>query len=226
MASTINASTSAGGGIIQTADASGELALQAAGSTIASVASTGVAVTGTVSASSNISTTGNMSATGTVTDGTATLRPLVRATAQATNTGATSYEFTGIPSWVRRITVMFSGITMNTTTVMCIQLGSTTYTTSGYLGASWPAAGGAAANSVGFGIAGNLAASNIIYASGTLTNISGNTWVWSCAGGVDGVYLALGGGNVTIGGVLDRVRLTTTVGTAAYDGGSVNIMYE
>jgi hypothetical protein len=51
MPSTINASTSAGGGIIQTADASGVLALQAAGTTIASVSSAGVAINGSTSGS-------------------------------------------------------------------------------------------------------------------------------------------------------------------------------
>lgn len=49
MATIINASTSAG--LIQTADTSGILNLQSNGTTVASVSSTGVAVTGTVTAS-------------------------------------------------------------------------------------------------------------------------------------------------------------------------------
>lgn len=166
------------------------------------------------------------SSTQTLVAATGTLAPIVRGTAQATNTGATSYEYTGIPSWVKRITFIVSGITMNTTTVMCVQIGSGTYTTSGYLGASWPAAGGAAANSVGFGIAGNLAATDVIYGALTLFNITGNTWVAGSQGAVNQANLAIGGGTVTIGGTLDRVRLTTSVGTATFDGGTINIMYE
>ena len=155
-----------------------------------------------------------------------TLAPIVRGTAQATNTGATSYEFTGIPSWVKKITVMINGVSRSSTTVTVIQLGSTTYTTSGYLGSSWPAAGGAVGNTVGFGIAGNNLASDVVYGIMTIANISGNTWVAGMCGAVNAVNLALGGGNVTIGGTLDRLRITSLTGTATFSAGSVNIMYE
>jgi len=50
MASTIAASTAGGGGIIQTADASGNLNLQSGTTTILALTSTGVAITGTLSA--------------------------------------------------------------------------------------------------------------------------------------------------------------------------------
>ena len=51
MASIINASNSGFGGIVSTGDSSGQLALQSAGTTIAALTSTGMAVTGTLSAS-------------------------------------------------------------------------------------------------------------------------------------------------------------------------------
>jgi hypothetical protein len=35
-----------------------------------------------------------------------------------------------------------------------------------------------------------------------------------------------GGGNVTLSGVLDRLRITTVNGTDTFDAGSINIMYE
>ena len=47
----INASTSGAGGVITTADATGNLSLQSGGTTIAALTSTGMAVTGTLSAS-------------------------------------------------------------------------------------------------------------------------------------------------------------------------------
>ena len=34
------------------------------------------------------------------------------------------------------------------------------------------------------------------------------------------------GGSVTLGGTLDRLRITTVNGTDAYDAGTVNILYE
>jgi hypothetical protein len=155
-----------------------------------------------------------------------TLAPIVRGTQIATNTGATSYEFTGIPSWVKRITVMTNGITRSATTTMVIQLGSTTYTTSGYSGASWPATGGAVANSVGFGFSGNALGTDAITALMTITNISGNTWVAGVQGAVATAFMAIGGGAITIGGVLDRIRINTLSGTATFNGGAVNILYE
>ena len=48
MASTINAQSTGAGGLVYSGDSSGQLALQANGSTIATVSSTGLAVTGTI----------------------------------------------------------------------------------------------------------------------------------------------------------------------------------
>jgi hypothetical protein len=61
MASIINASTSGAGGVITTADASGELQIQSAGSTVATVTGSGVAVTGALSSSGAASVVGNLS---------------------------------------------------------------------------------------------------------------------------------------------------------------------
>jgi len=55
MASSINASTSGGGGVIVSSDATGNLNIQSGGSTVVAVTSTSVAVTGTLSASNGIS---------------------------------------------------------------------------------------------------------------------------------------------------------------------------
>jgi hypothetical protein len=35
-----------------------------------------------------------------------------------------------------------------------------------------------------------------------------------------------GGGTVTLGGTLDRVRITTVNGTDTFDAGTINILYE
>lgn len=60
----------------------------------------------------------------------------------------------------------------------------------------------------------------------TLIRIQGNTWVASLSGGYETIYIAVGGGSVTLSGVLDRVRITTANGTDTFDTGTVNIMYE
>lgn len=173
------------------------------------------------------STSGNvLTSNGTTWNSTAIPSQLIRATSVATNTGATSYEFTGIPSGVKRITVMINGVARSGTTVTIIQIGSTTYTTTGYLGSSWPATGTAVGNSIGFGLAGNVSPGDPIYGIMTITNISGNIWVAGMSGAVSTANLAIGGGNVTIGGTLDRLRINSLSGTATFSAGSINIMYE
>ena len=58
MASSINASTSGGGGVLVTSDATGNLDIQSGGSTVVAVTATGVAVTGTLSATGASTFTG------------------------------------------------------------------------------------------------------------------------------------------------------------------------
>ena len=64
MASSINASTSGGGGIITTADATGNLDIQSGGSTVLAVTSTGATVTGTLAVSGVLTATGGVASTG------------------------------------------------------------------------------------------------------------------------------------------------------------------
>ena len=52
-------------------------------------------------------------------------------TSQASTSG-TSIDFTSIPSWVKRITLMFNGVSTNGTSNYQIQIGSGSVTTSGY----------------------------------------------------------------------------------------------
>jgi len=49
---------------------------------------------------------------------------------------STSVNFTGIPSWVKRITVMFNGVSTNGASNVQIQIGSGSFTTTGYVSAS------------------------------------------------------------------------------------------
>lgn len=208
MASTINASTSAGGGIVQTADASGVLALQAAGTTIASVSSTGVAVTGTVA------------------DSTGTLRPLVSGTAVTPST--TVVEFTGIPSWAKRITILLNGVVASSTSNYLVQIGSSTFATSGYAGFVYAGPTARSAFSTGFMITALRAATSSINGSIVLSLVSGNSWNET---GItsDGDASVLGtsqsSGNLTLGDVLARVRVTS-VSANTFSAGTINIVYE
>jgi hypothetical protein len=144
------------------------------------------------------------------------------------STSGTSIDFTSIPSWVKKITVMFSGVSTNGTSIPLIQLGtgSTSYTTSGYIGSA--ATNGTIINpTAGIGLSGVGSAAYIRSGVITITNISANTWVGSgVLGESAGANINYMGASISLSAALTAVRITTTNGTDAYDLGSVNIMYE
>lgn len=164
---------------------------------------------------------------------------LVRGTAVASTSG-TSIDFTSIPSWARRITVILDGVsTTGASNNVTLQLGdSGGVETTGYLGfastvyidsSTFVVTATAVGVQDGFPIFFGLA-SSARYGSYTLNNISGNTWVANYTFGTTSTVTlngtSQGGGNKTLSGTLDRVRLTTTGGTDTFDAGSVNIIYE
>ena len=154
---------------------------------------------------------------------------LTLATAVATTSGTVA-DFTGIPSTVKRITVMFNGVSTNGTSFYLIQVGAGSITNTGYTGGynlySQASSSGGGTLSAGFVTASNTAAS-LSYGSYVLYNITGNTW--GCSSNVyssGSSYITNCNGIIALGGVLDRVRLTTVNGTDTFDAGSINIMYE
>ena len=151
---------------------------------------------------------------------------LTSATAQATTSG-TFKDFTGIPSWVKRITVMFNGVSTNGTSNLLIQIGAGSVTTSGYLG-QVSASNAATTSTAGFIQTNTIAAASARYALSTLTTLGSNAWVQAGINGPsDGTLVAsLSNGSITLGGTLDRVRITTVNGTDTFDAGSINILYE
>lgn len=147
------------------------------------------------------------------------------------STSGTSIDFTGIPAGVKRITVMFNGVSTNGTSIPQIQIGSGGITATGYLGSGCITASGVvsavANNSTGFLTAGDCAATYVRHGSCVITNVSGNIWVMSgVLGQSDATRIQNCGGSVTLPGTLDRVRITTVNGTDTFDAGSINILYE
>ena len=143
-----------------------------------------------------------------------------------TNGGAnnlTFKDFTGIPSWVKRITVMFNGVSTNGTSNPLIQIGIGSITTSGYLGAG-EQQNTHAAYTTGFGVP-YTSAANTYYGSISISLF--NQYTYS-ATGIIGTSASCGRtqGSVTLSGALDRVRITTVNGTDTFDAGSINVMYE
>ena len=145
------------------------------------------------------------------------------------STSGTSIDFTSIPSWVKRITVIFRGISTSGSSDIQIQLGSTTFTTSGYTGSVviiGNALGSMTANSAGLLVTDGGGAAQYYSGNIMITNITGNNWVSSQTLGRDDGYTLLGGGQIGLSGALDRVRITTANGTDTFDLGTINILYE
>jgi hypothetical protein len=149
------------------------------------------------------------------------------ATAQASTSG-TFIDFTGLPNWIKRITVIFSGVSTNGTSIPQIQIGSGSALTTGYVGQTWLGNTTNAAHSTGFLISGATLSTYAFYGHAILTNLTGNSWVFSIAAGATGAGNAItgGGSNTTLSGALDRVRITTVNGTDTFDAGTINILYE
>lgn len=157
---------------------------------------------------------------------------LVQGAFQITTSG-TSIEFNGvIPSWARRITVMFSGVSTSGTSGLQIQIGpSGGVETTGYAGLTLAAAAASAGvNSYTSGFVlttGTDAATSTRSGAVTITNLADLTWV--ATGGIaDTVGLRAVSIQYakTIAAALGRLRITTINGTDTFDGGVINIMWE
>jgi hypothetical protein len=154
---------------------------------------------------------------------------IVSDTAKASTSG-TSIDFTGIPAWVKRITVMFSGVSTNGASSIIVQLGdSGGIETTGYLGAAVSVGVGAGNlnSTAGFILIGINAASVVSHGMVTISSLGSNAWVSSSTlGRSDTSTVNVGGGSKTLSDTLDRIRITTVNGTDTFDAGSINILYE
>jgi len=185
--------------------------------------------TGTGSGTTALTLDASQNATfaGTVTTVTGAVYPLVRGT--AVTASGTSVTFTGIPATAKRITVMLSGVSTSGVSNLQIQIGSGSVITAGYVGS---VSGGASGVSTQNSSAGFLITIATVAATGysgniTISNISGNTWVESgLLGAASTGAFHISGGTLALGGVLDRVRITTVNGTDTFDAGSINILWE
>jgi len=143
-------------------------------------------------------------------------------------TSGTSIDFTGIPSWVKKVTVLFEGVSSNGTSLIMFRLGAGSAQTTGYTTQSWSASAAGGLLTSGFFLAGSVAAANFYTGCITFVKITGNTWVGTGIHNIDnatnvGYQLS---GKVALSGALDMIRLTTVGGTDAFDAGTCNVLYE
>lgn len=142
----------------------------------------------------------------------------------------TAANFTGIPAWVKRVTVIFEGVSLSGADNIIVQLGdSGGLETTGYLGGSGYSIQGGSTQSAnfttGFGFYAGDAA-RVVHGIMQIDNITGNKWVAGLSGGFsNAAAFSSGGGSKTLSETLDRVTVTRT-GTNTFDAGTINILYE
>jgi hypothetical protein len=142
------------------------------------------------------------------------------------STSGTSIDFTGIPSWVKRVTIMFHDVSTNGASAVLIQFGdSGGIETTGYNSVGTFQTGGSIVSTAGMISNDTAAAANRI-GTFVITTLGNNVWVCNhtMTDTANGSFY--GAGSKTLSATLDRVRITTVNGTDTFDAGTINIMYE
>jgi hypothetical protein len=153
---------------------------------------------------------------------------LVSGTAVASTSG-TSIDFTSIPAGVRRITVMFKGVSTNGSSAVIVQLGDAGgFETTGYSGSVDFIEDNAAGTtfSTGFAIDRSLSASDVRTGQMVICSFGANNWNETSTISTTLTSLCLGAGDKTLSDTLTQIRITTVNGTDTFDAGSINILYE
>ena len=156
------------------------------------------------------------------------IRALTSATAQATTSG-TAKDFTGIPSWAKRITVMFSGVSTSGTSSQLVQLGDAGGIEATGYNATASDSGGRLSDATGFPLTRGVGSGDFMTGVLQLSLLDAANNTWAAMGNstrtssANTYFLS---GAKSLSATLDRLRLTTINGTDTFDAGSVNILYE
>jgi len=155
---------------------------------------------------------------------------LTRAT--AVTASGTSVDFTGIPSWVKRITVMFSDVSTNGTSVVRVRIGTSSgIETTGYLGSNTFTSASAVVNeNTTDGVSlrnGADASTNVRQGAICISNLNANIWTFTGSVALSNTprssHVAY---SKELSDTLTQVRITTVNGTDTFNAGTINIIYE
>lgn len=149
-------------------------------------------------------------------------------TEQASTSG-TSIDFTGIPSGVKRITIMFNGTSTSGTSPIMIQIGDS---------------GGVETSGYNSNVSDNAASTNstagfIQLTASVAAGLYRGTFVLDLEDSSDFTWIGFGNltqdgsakvnssaGGKALSATLDRVRITTVNGSDTFDAGAINISYQ
>jgi len=159
-----------------------------------------------------------------------TTKPIKSGAVIATTSG-TSHDFTGIPSWAKKITLMLDGVSLSGASELLMQIGdSGGIENTGYIAYAVrldTGANGSAASTAGFVLNGNSSSARTYSGSITLSLLDQSLFTWVSNGSLafsNRVNVSSGGKSLSA--ILDRIRLTAVNGTDTFDAGSINILYE
>lgn len=158
------------------------------------------------------------------------LNPITIATEQASTSG-TSIDFSSIPAGVRRITVMFVGVSTSGSSNIMIQLGDPTPETSGYLSGaveSNTSGNTSAEATTGFLLTGATALGNAQYGQIILSLEKSSNFTWTSSGVLYRTTTTLNtsAGEKATSAEMTVVRITTANGSDTFDAGLISISYE
>ena len=145
------------------------------------------------------------------------------------STSGTSIDFTGIPSWVKRVTVMFNGVSTNGSSTIRLQLGDAGgVETTGYAGTCTQI--GSTVSTIystsGFDSTGDTSSTQTRNGHFVFALLGSNTWSLVGAYNIGSAFQYLFCGTKTLSDTLTQVRITTVNGTETFDAGTINILYE
>lgn len=141
-------------------------------------------------------------------------------------------DVVGLPSWIKRMTVLIDGVSVSSSSTLMLRLGSAGgVESSNYNGRGiYINSGGAGDHDLSTGVhfygTGAAVAKN--YGKCVFTKHGGNIWTFEGAMGAEtgDARDSFVVGSKSLAGVLDRVRITTLDGTSVFDAGTINVMYE
>lgn len=156
------------------------------------------------------------------------IKGTITAATSVASTSGTSIDFTSIPSWVKRITVMFDVVSTNGTSPLQIQIGDAGGIEATNYNSSCSIQTGATSTdfTAGFGVAVNVAAASTYSGNYVISLLSGNTWAGMGIVAQSGGGVRFGAGTKTLSDTLTQLRITTAGGTNTFDAGTINILYE